>query len=224
MNRDRENGVSEAEAIKNLLMKHIAEEKNFILAIDGRSGAGKSTLASVLQKETGCAVVHMDDYFLRPKQRTAERLDLPGGNVDHERFLSEILLPLSQGKHSIQFQPYDCKTQTLQHMVEMENCGVSIVEGSYSCHPALWDYYDFRVFVTISADEQRQRIIEREGNEKAAMFFARWIPMEEKYFSHYRVGERCDLVLKAGKAAQISGEHLARRKTGDAASGRKGIV
>ncbi|MBR1851743.1 MAG: uridine kinase [Lachnospiraceae bacterium] len=197
MNWDWEGWAGEAEAIKKLIVKHIAEGKSFILAIDGRSGAGKSTLAAVLQKETGCPVFHMDDYFLRPQQRTAERFDLPGGNVDHERFLSEILLPLKQGKKSISYRPYDCKLQALQQAIEAEDCDVSIVEGSYSCHPALWDYYDFRVFVTISTDGQRKRIIEREGNEKAAMFFERWIPMEEKYFSHYRIEERCDMVLRA---------------------------
>ncbi len=187
----------EFKQIKDRMQWQLAENRQFILAIDGRSGAGKTTLASALQRETGCTVFHMDDYFLRPEQRTEQRLDMPGGNVDHERFLSEILLPLKQGKNGISYRPYDCKTQTLRQAVEAKNCTVSIVEGSYSCHPALWDHYDLRVFVTISADEQRARILEREGDAKAEMFFERWIPMEEKYFLHYRIEERCDLVLRA---------------------------
>ena len=45
-----------------------------IAAIDGRCGAGKSTLAAQLQAQLSCRVFHMDDFFLRPEQRTAARL------------------------------------------------------------------------------------------------------------------------------------------------------
>ena len=41
-----------------------------IAAIDGRCGAGKSTLAAQLQAQLSCRVFHMDDFFLRPEQRT----------------------------------------------------------------------------------------------------------------------------------------------------------
>ena len=53
-----------------------------IAAIDGRCGAGKSTLAAQLQAQLSCRVFHMDDFFLRPEQRTAARLAQPGENVD----------------------------------------------------------------------------------------------------------------------------------------------
>ena len=48
-----------------------------IAAIDGRCGAGKSTLAAQLQAQLSCRVFHMDDFFLRPEQRTAARLAQP---------------------------------------------------------------------------------------------------------------------------------------------------
>ena len=44
-----------------------------LIAIDGRCGAGKTTLAQRLQQELGGRVFHMDDFFLRPEQRTAAR-------------------------------------------------------------------------------------------------------------------------------------------------------
>ena len=69
-----------------------------IAAIDGRCGAGKSTLAAQLQAQLSCRVFHMDDFFLRPEQRTAARLAQPGENVDHERFLSEVLQPALRGE------------------------------------------------------------------------------------------------------------------------------
>ena len=68
-----------------------------LVAIDGRCAAGKTTLAASLQAQLGCNVFHMDDFFLRPEQRTPERLHQPGGNVDFERFLTEVLRPLYDG-------------------------------------------------------------------------------------------------------------------------------
>ena len=44
--------------------------KQIIIAIDGNCTAGKTTLAAVLEKEYDCNVFHMDDFFLRPEQRT----------------------------------------------------------------------------------------------------------------------------------------------------------
>lgn len=50
----------------------------YIVAIDGRCGAGKSTLAQQLARDLGGRVVCADDFFLRPEQRTPERLAEPG--------------------------------------------------------------------------------------------------------------------------------------------------
>lgn len=36
-----------------------------------------------------------DDFFLRPEQRTPERLAEPGGNLDRERMKSEVIDRLS---------------------------------------------------------------------------------------------------------------------------------
>ena len=69
--------------------------KTYLVAIDGRCASGKTTLAALLQKQIqDCYVVHMDHFFLREEQRTKERLETPGGNVDHERVLADVLQPL----------------------------------------------------------------------------------------------------------------------------------
>ena len=52
----------------------LLEEKNFVIvAIDGKCTSGKTTLASQLAEIYDCNVFHMDDFFLRPEQRTPER-------------------------------------------------------------------------------------------------------------------------------------------------------
>ena len=175
------------------------KNKRVIIAIDGRCGAGKTTLAQYLEEQTGATVFHMDDFFLRPEQRTPERFNTPGENVDHERFLSEVLVPLRQGVVELPYQRFDCKTQSLQDVVVIRPGNLCIVEGSYSCHPSLVNIYDYRIFMTVSPDEQMERIIRRNGAEGAKMFESRWIPLEEKYFSVCTVEGQCDCTIDTSK-------------------------
>jgi shikimate kinase len=75
-------------------LDHLLESKDRVLiAIDGYSGSGKSSLAEMIQQRTDCNLFHMDDFFLQEYQRTPKRLLEPGGNVDYERFLEEVLIP-----------------------------------------------------------------------------------------------------------------------------------
>ena len=166
-----------------------------IVAIDGRCGSGKTTLAARLQKDLQCAVYHMDDFFPRPEQRTEARLSQPGENVDHERFLEEVLLPL-HGTQPVTYRPYLCAQQQLGQPVTVASNRLTVVEGSYSCHSALWEHYDLRVFLTIGPEEQMRRIENRNGPEKAAMFVQRWIPFEEQYFKAFDLPARCDMTLQ----------------------------
>ncbi|MEE0803287.1 MAG: uridine kinase [Oscillospiraceae bacterium] len=174
-----------------------ATQPRVLVAIDGRCAAGKTTLAASLQAQLECNVFHMDDFFLRPEQRTSERLHQSGGNVDYERFLTEVLRPLHDGQ-AVTCRPYDCHTQQLHAPVRAEVRAVSIIEGSYSCHPALWDLYDLHVFLSVGLEEQRRRIAARSGEKMLPMFTNVWIPMEETYFAQFRVAERADLSREHG--------------------------
>ncbi len=181
------------------LLPVLEEKKPRILAIDGRCGSGKTTLAEALRQVLPCQVVHMDEFFLRPHQRTEARLAIPGENVDHERFLQEVLLPLKAGK-SFAYRPYNCSSQGLQAPVALQPGMLTIVEGSYCCHPALWDFYDLRIFLTVGREEQLRRIEKRSGAEKLKQFKTRWIPLEEAYFSRFDLKNRCDLVFSTGES------------------------
>ena len=172
----------------------LEQKEPVIIAIEGSSASGKTTLAGKLEERFGCLVLHMDDFFLRPEQRTKERLNEPGGNVDRERFYEEVVIPLQKGD-VIEYRPFDCSTFTIQPAKAIAPGRLIIVEGAYSTHPELGRYYDLSVFLDIEPELQRERILKRNGQEKAEMFFNRWIPMEQKYFEAFKVKERCDIVL-----------------------------
>lgn len=179
--------------IRDKIQELLKEKSRILVAIDGRSAAGKTTLAEQLEEELGCTVIHMDDFFLRPEQRTAQRLEEPGGNVDYERFLEEVLLPLREGK-TFSYAPFNCHTQGFKSSVQVEPERITVVEGSYSCHPAMRDYYDLRIFLSLDPEEQARRILLR-NPDRAGMFLERWIPLEEKYFTHCNTQECCQLLF-----------------------------
>lgn len=177
------------EKIDTLLKKGRA-----IIAIEGASASGKTTLAKTLSKIYGATVFHMDDFFLPLDNQTPKRLSEVGGNVDRERFESEVLIPLSQGE-AVNYRPFDCKTQGFKQATEILPKKLVIVEGAYSTHPSLSGYYDLSVFLEIDSTKQKERIVERNG-DGAQRFFNTWIPRENTYFEKTKVKERCDLAIK----------------------------
>ena len=166
-----------------------------VLAIDGRCGSGKTTLAALLSTLYRCTAVHMDDFFLPPALRTPERLDEPGGNVHYERFLEEVAPRLHAGS-SFVYRRFDCGRMALADAVSVAAAPLLLVEGSYALRPELRPFYDLTVFLTVSPEEQRRRILARDGAEQLERFCARWIPMEERYFAACTVQADSDLVFR----------------------------
>lgn len=175
-------------------IEELLEKGSLIMAIDGSSAAGKSTLSNILEQRYNAVVFHADDFFLRPEQRTAQRLNEPGGNMDRERLKAEVLESLSKGER-VTYRPFDCKTMSLKEAVSVLPGRLNVIEGAYSMHPELESFYGLSVFLDIDSETQRQRIIMR-SEAKAEMFFSRWIPMEKRYFEALSVVDRCDIVIK----------------------------
>ena len=170
--------------------------RQIVIAIDGNCTAGKTTLASVLEREYDCNIFHMDDFFLRPEQRTPERYAQPGGNVDYERFRGEVLLPLKEG-NPFSYCPFDCKSFTLRDPVEVIPKQLNIVEGTYCLHPYFGEIYDLKLFLSVDPEQQRERILKRLAFLHRR-FFEEWIPMENRYFDFYRISEMADVRLEMG--------------------------
>ena len=171
-------------------------EGRVILAVEGGSASGKTTLAALLEKLYDCTVFHMDDFFLRPEQRTPERLSEVGGNVDRERFLAEVLLPLRRGE-AVAYRPYDCATGKVASPTMVFTKELVVLEGAYSMHPELAEHYDLSVFLHISPERQQARIQKRNSPAMAKRFFREWIPLENRYFDGTNAPARCDIIVES---------------------------
>jgi uridine kinase len=168
-------------------------KKPCIVAIDGRCGSGKITLGTLLASDLDADLLHMDDFYLQTFQRTPSRYAMPGENVDHERV--EEVLKAWRIHQPFTYQKFNCAKMALDETVSVHPKDILVVEGSYSFHPSLQPYYDLCVFVTIDSALQQTRLLAREGQEKLAVFNARWIPLEEAYFSAFEVEKQADVVL-----------------------------
>lgn len=183
--------------LKEYIAAMAAEKSCVVVFLEGRCGAGKSTLAAALAEAIPCNLFHMDDFFLPAAKKTAERLAEPGGNVDYERFLEEVLLPLRAGE-PFSYRPFDCGAQALAVPVPVRPHALSVVEGVYCCRPELWGFADLHVFLDVEREEQMRRILARNGERVAERFRTEWIPLEEAYFEAFCIPERCELRIALG--------------------------
>lgn len=182
-----------------LLKKMSTLEKQSVILIEGHAGAGKSTLANIISDIFQYPIIHVDDFFLQPHQRTKERLKEIGGNLDYERFYNEVVLPINN-KQSFSYQVFDCSLMSLTDDVHIEFSQSIIIEGSYSMHPYFKDYATFKIFLDVDKEVQVQRIRERNGEFLTKKFINEWIPKENEYFEYFKIKERADYLLDTTKA------------------------
>ena len=171
----------------------LAEGRCAVVAIDGPCASGKTVFAASLHERFGGNVLHMDDFFLRPEQRTPERFAEPGGNVDRERFEAEVLKPLAAGK-AVRYRPWDCHTGDFATSRSVEPAALTVVEGSYSMHPALRGYYDLTMCLIVDPSERLRRL-EARNPRMLQRFIDEWIPLENRYFESTNTQGSADLLV-----------------------------
>ena len=185
--------MNRLEIVRQYIDRLLEKKASVTVAIEGCCTSGKTTLAAQLAKCYDCNVFHMDAFFLRPEQRTAERFAQIGGNIDYERFREEVLLPLQTGC-GFTYRPFDCSSFTLSKPVTVTPKKLTIIEGSYSLHPYFGDPYDLKILLTVTPELQRLRVLERPAFLHDR-FFEEWIPMENRYFEEFEIREKADIIL-----------------------------
>lgn len=182
-------------AVEKALRTLLFKKRSLLVSIDGRSNAGKSTLAEMLSERLDCNIVHADDFFLQPCQRTAERYATPGGNIDYERLKTEVIDPWEKNGRFC-YRPYKAHEDRFEPVRCFDQRDITIVEGSYSAHPALKNAYDLKVFLTTDPATQLERVKKRNGETAVRAFADRWIPLEELYFENCGTEADSDLCFK----------------------------
>ena len=176
------------------LLQRIRVQDHPFITIDGPCASGKTTLAAQLAEVLPAAVVHTDDYVVPYALKTADRLAVPGGNCDAERLVREVVIPWKQ-RRPVHIRRYDCKEDLLLPEESLPEKDVLILEGSYCNLPEIRQEADLRIFLDISREEQRARLLRRETPESLKRFDDRWLPLEEAYFSAYRLPDDGCIVI-----------------------------
>ena len=176
----------------------LAETGRALVVLDGPCGSGKSTLADALAALYHTQPIRMDDFFLPPPLRTAERLRQPGGNVHYERFRDEVLAGLMRGG-DVAYRRYDCRSGAWVDRLHRA-APVAVIEGSYSHHPAFAQAYAalgaLRVYVYTAEEERMERLRAREG-ERFFTFETRWMPLDKSYLEAYDIKSGADIALES---------------------------
>ncbi len=180
--------------IIKLIDKALLSADKINIAIDGKAASGKTTLAKQLSEIYDCNVIHMDDFFLPTELRTEERYARPGGNVHYERFQQEVIAGLKK-QEAFSYKIFDCSLMSYSKEVTVVPKKINIIEGCYCLHPYFDDIYNIKIFSSISPEEQRKRILIRNGEAMYKRFAELWIPMENRYFDYYNIMDKCQLAL-----------------------------
>lgn len=191
-------GYGDALPIITAIQQRLAQAGRVILALDGDCGGGKTTLAALIAPLYQAPVIPMDDFFLPENLRTAERLAEPGGNVHFERFQTEVLERLSH-ETPFSYARYDCQSGAMVSKT-VSPAPVTLIEGSYSHHPAFEQEYErlgvIRVFVVVEEQEQLSRL-ENRNPALLSRFQREWIPLEKTYFQAYHIHDKAEIVLES---------------------------
>jgi hypothetical protein len=139
----------------------------------------------------------MDDYFLRPEQRSQERLVEVGGHIDYERFEVEVINHLEDSL--IHVKPYDCQLVSFLAEQTVDFSHLLIIEGAYSMRLPWNDAYHLKIVLTIDEALQIERIKLRNPT-MFDRFIREWIPKENLYLSKHCVIERADIRIHIGKS------------------------
>ncbi len=137
----------------------------YFISVDGKSGVGKSTFAKVLGNSLSATVISGDDFYsggvvlnaYNPKELADKCIDR-----------RQIFLTLKELKFmkKVFFNPFDWNRFDGSLEVNKKEVNPSnfvIVEGVYSNHTDLRSIIDLSILLTISEDERKKRLLNREG-------------------------------------------------------------
>ena len=166
-----------------------------VVAIDGHGTAGKSTLAAEIARITAVALVHTDDFFLRPPAPVGKQPARPLSlreYYDWRRIRAEALEPL-RARRSARFRCFDWgRGAGLGGVATVRPSDVILLEGVFSASPELSDLVDWSVFVDTPDHERLRRLQAQVAPDD---WDADWLAVQQSYFDQTRPAASFDLVV-----------------------------
>ena len=111
-------------------------------------------------------------------------------NAESVQLIKNILKP-----ENFTFNVYDCHSLSHFESGKVFHKRLNVIEGVYSLHPELSDYFDYKIYLDVSDEKQEARILDRSGEKKLERYKKEWIPLESRYFDTYKIKEQCDVVM-----------------------------
>ncbi len=182
------------QSVKILLEKINSLNKEKVsVAVDGFCGSGKTTLCEMLAKQLDANLVHIDNFYLPFDKRLPNWREISGGNMDFDKFKSEIMDKFAAGQ-GFDFDSFShVGGPHFEHYTYPQK-DILIVDGSYSHFPSVADGYDITVFLKCTPEKQLQRLAKREGDNIEG-FKTMWIPKEQKYFAEFDIESKADIIF-----------------------------
>jgi uridine kinase len=187
--------VDDLTQIRDTISDLLSKKQPVLVAIDGYGGSGKTTLAQAIQSAfRDSATITLDDFAT----------DTESG-ADRNRFLSQVLLPLSNGT-AAKYQPFDWRIKALADWRVVQPEGLIIIEGV----SVVWDdfhpFYDFRVWIDCPFELALQRVRERSQKTGIHKSSPKWFNVWEKEDREYGKTEpwkRADLVIRVPGSKEL---------------------
>jgi uridine kinase len=183
-----------------------------LVGIDGPGGAGKSSLCAALAAlDSRITIVHMDDFFVPPDQRTPP-VDEVGRQIDWRRVIEQVVAPLANGKRG-RYQRFDWDSQALEEWHDVPATGIVLLDGVYSTREEIAPFLDQRTWVSVARDLGIERGIDRDGEESRDWWYTDWLEDEDRYILTERPEDLADVVIDGtnGQEHYDRGEFLRLR-------------
>ena len=143
-------------------------------------------------------LVEGDDFYRSESDSSRSEIEI-AGLFDLTRIVSQLLIPHTENR-DLRYQRYDWESEALGDWVNEPSGVPLIVEGVYSTHEALRDFYDLRIWVSAPRTVRLSRGLERDGEGARSNWLEVWMPAEDRYIAEQVPHDHAHLALDGSGA------------------------